>query len=85
MPVCIAIVVLALSSVEDCRDESVERVDWAGLVLVASAIGLFTFAGDAGRPGGPILRMTSASSSYEPVVPPGLVAEAAPGRRALSR
>jgi EmrB/QacA subfamily drug resistance transporter len=46
VPVCLAIVALALSSVEDSRDVSVNRVDWAGVVLVAMSIGLFTFAID---------------------------------------
>jgi EmrB/QacA subfamily drug resistance transporter len=46
IPVCLAIVVLALSSVEESRDESTDRVDWAGLVLIATSIGLFTFAID---------------------------------------
>jgi EmrB/QacA subfamily drug resistance transporter len=46
IPVCVAIVALALSSVEESRDESTDRVDWAGLVLIATSIGLFTFAVD---------------------------------------
>ena len=46
VPVCLAIVALALSSVENTSDESVDHVDWAGLVLVAMSIGLFTFAID---------------------------------------
>ena len=46
VPVCIAVVALALSSVEESRDESVDRVDWLGLLLVATSIGLFTFAID---------------------------------------
>ena len=46
VPVCVAIVVLALSSVEDTRDESADRVDWLGLALIAVSIGLFTFAID---------------------------------------
>jgi EmrB/QacA subfamily drug resistance transporter len=46
VPVCLAIVALALSSVEDSRDESAHRVDWAGLVLISTSIGLFTLAID---------------------------------------
>ena len=46
VPVCAAIVALALSSVEESRDESADRVDWVGLLLVASAIGSFSFAID---------------------------------------
>lgn len=46
VPVCVAIVALALTSVEESRDESADRVDWIGLALVASAIALFTLAID---------------------------------------
>ena len=46
VPVCIAIVALALSSVENSRDENAHRVDWAGLILISTSIGLFTFAID---------------------------------------
>lgn len=48
VPVCIVIAVFVLTSVDETRDESVERVDWVGLVLVVSSIGLFTFAIDQG-------------------------------------
>ena len=46
VPVCVAIVGVALTSVEESRDESADRVDWIGLALVAIAIGSFTFAID---------------------------------------
>lgn len=48
VPVCIAIAVLVATSIADTRDDTVDRVDWLGLVLVVSAIGLFTFAIDQG-------------------------------------
>ncbi len=46
VPVCVAIVVLVMSSVEESRDTTVARVDWTGLALIVSAIGLFTFGVD---------------------------------------
>ena len=46
MPVCTAIIVLVMTSVEDSRDTVVSRVDWSGLALIVSSIGLFTFGVD---------------------------------------
>ena len=46
VPVCIAIIVLVMTSVEDSRDTEVSRVDWSGLALIVSSIGLFTFGVD---------------------------------------
>ncbi len=46
VPVCVAIVALAISAVEDSRDETTDRVDWAGLLLVSVSIGSFTLAID---------------------------------------
>jgi EmrB/QacA subfamily drug resistance transporter len=48
VPVCVAIIVLVLTSVEESRDTTVSRVDWTGLALIVSAIGLFTFGVDQG-------------------------------------
>ncbi len=48
VPVCVAMVALALTSVEQSRDESVQRVDWTGLSLIVSSIGLFTYGIDRG-------------------------------------
>jgi MFS family permease len=46
VPVCLAIIVLVMTSVEESRDTTVTRVDWTGLALIVSAIGLFTFGVD---------------------------------------
>lgn len=46
VPVCVAIVVLVLTSVQESRDTTVSRVDWLGLTLVVASIGLFTFGVD---------------------------------------
>ena len=52
VPVCVAIIVLVLTSVEESRDATVVRVDWGGLALIVSSIGLFTFGVDQGPTGG---------------------------------
>lgn len=48
VPVCATIVVLVITSVEESRDETVDRVDWGGLALIVASIGLFTLGVDQG-------------------------------------
>jgi EmrB/QacA subfamily drug resistance transporter len=48
VPVCAAMVVLVMTSVEESRDATVHRVDWGGLALIVASIGLFTFGVDQG-------------------------------------
>lgn len=47
VPIAVAIFVLALTSVEESRDSSVPRViDWAGVVVIAASLAVFTFGVD---------------------------------------
>jgi EmrB/QacA subfamily drug resistance transporter len=47
VPVAIALIVLAYTSIEESRDETVPRdIDWAGLGLVIMSISAFTYAVD---------------------------------------
>ncbi len=49
VPVCAAVVVLTLTSVDESRDETVPRaIDWSGLGLVIASIACFTYAVDKG-------------------------------------
>lgn len=48
VPVCAAIVVLVLTSVQESRDETVEGVDWLGFGLIVTSIATFTYGIDRG-------------------------------------
>lgn len=48
VPVSIAVILLVLRDVKESRDEKADRrIDWWGLVLVAAAVGFFTYGIDA--------------------------------------
>ncbi len=47
VPLCLAICIIAVTSVAESRDESVPRkIDWGGLVLVIASIAVFTYGID---------------------------------------
>jgi len=48
VPVSVAVIVLVLRDVAESRDEHADRrIDWWGLVLVATSVGLFTYGIDS--------------------------------------